>query len=78
MNGLLPFLSLLVTLIAMIFISGGVMIWLAQVTGETLTPVQSTVLDTADWMIKTSAGAIAGLTAGGRILNGKPKSAPSA
>ena len=77
MKGNVPFLSFLITLFALIVIGGGVMIWLSYATEEPLGRVDSTILSTADWMIKSSAGAILGLGAGGRLLGGKPKGSKS-
>lgn len=78
MKELLLFFMLIGSLMSLIVVSGGALVWLASVTEEQLTPAQETLMFAADSTIKVSAGAIAGLGAGGRMLNGKPKSAPYA
>ena len=77
MKELLLFFMLIGSLFSMIIVSGGVLVWLAPVTEEQMTPAQETLMFAADSTIKVSAGAIAGLGAGGRMLNGKLKSAAS-
>ena len=78
MKDLLLFLMLIGSLMSLIIVSGGVLVWLAAVTEEQLTPAQETLMLAADSTIKVSAGAVAGLGAGGPMFNGKPKGAKSA
>ena len=63
--------GVLVILFGLIIISGGVLVWLSPVTSEVLTPAQDTLIDTADWMIKSCAGAIVGFAGGMRLANGR-------
>ena len=78
MSGAIITGGILIGFFALILASGGVMIWLTLVTGETLTPAQSTLLNATDWVIKLCLGAIAGYISGAGLLLRKPKSAPSA
>ena len=56
-------------LFALIFMSAGALVWLSPVAADSLTPAQDTLIETADWMIKSCAGVIVGL-AGGLRLSG--------
>jgi hypothetical protein len=67
----IPLLLIIGSLLALIIISGGVLVWLSPVTSEVLTPAQDTLIDTADWMIKSCAGAIVGFAGGVRLANGR-------
>ena len=58
-------------LFALIFLSGGALVWLSPVASESLTPAQDTLIDTADWMIKSCAGVIVGLAGGMRLADGR-------
>ena len=42
----------------------GVLVWLAPVADEHLTPAQSNLISIADWIIKASVGAILGFAGG--------------
>lgn len=68
--------AVLVILFALIIISGGVLVWLAPVAEGSLTPAQDTLVSTADWMIKASAGAIVGFAGGMRLANGRQAHRP--
>ena len=67
------FLSILGALLSLILVAGGALVWLAPVEEQLLTPAQKIMLNTADWMIKSSAGAIFGLAAGRRLVSHKPQ-----
>ena len=58
-------------LFALIILSGGVLVWLSPVAAGSLTPAQDTLIETADWMIKSCAGVIVGFAGGMRIVNGR-------
>ena len=77
MKETIPFLSIVGALLALIVLSGGVLIWLAPVTKELLTSSQEILLSTADWMIKSSAGAIFGIAVGRRVVAVKTNGAAS-
>lgn len=65
------FHSAIIVLLALITMSGGVMVWLSiAATGELNRP-QETRLSTADWISKVCARAIAGFASGLRLANGK-------
>ena len=53
-------------LLALILLGGGVLVWMAPVPAEDMTPAREILLNIADWMIKASAGAILGF-AGSRL-----------
>ena len=78
MSGVILTGGILIGFFALILASGGVLIWLTLVTGETLTPAQSTLLNAADWVIKLCLGAIAGYISGAGLLLRKPNGAKSA
>ena len=67
MKEFIPFALITGTLLSLIFISGGVLVWLAPVSEVELTPAQDTLIITADWMIKACAGAIVGFAGGVRL-----------
>ena len=56
----------------LIFLGGGVLVWLAPVPADSLTPAQNNLIVIADWMVKASIGATLGLIGGRRLANGKP------
>ena len=62
---------------ALIFVGGSVLIWMALITGDTLTPAQSTVINLADWVVKFCLGALAGYISGAKLMQGKAKGAAS-
>ena len=59
-------------LVGLVILGGGVLVWLAPVTADRLTPAQNNLIVIADWMVKASIGAILGLIGGRRLANGKP------
>ena len=71
MSSILFPVAVISALIALIIVSGGVLVWLTPVTEELLTPAQNTLIITADWMIKACAGAIVGFAGGMRLANGR-------
>ena len=54
-------------LLSLIVLGGGVLVWLSPVSADRITPAQNNLLDTADWMVKASIGAILGLIGGQRL-----------
>ena len=56
----------LIVLVGLILLGGGVLVWMAPVPAEDMTPAREILLNIADWMIKASAGAILGF-AGSRL-----------
>ena len=77
MRELLSLLLIISALFSLIIASGGVLVWLASVAGEALTPAQESLLNTADWMIKSCVGAIVGLAGGMRLARGRANGAQS-
>ena len=73
----MPAILVIGVLFTLIIMSGGVLVWLASVSDELLTPAQETLLNTADWMIKACAGAIVGFAGGLRLANGRAGVSPS-
>ena len=66
----------MILLFALIGMGGGVMVWLSiAVTGD-LTSTQETLLSTADWLVKASAGALLGFAGGSGLINGKARCRP--
>ena len=57
-------ISVLVILFALVLMSGGILVWVASVSDEQLTPAQSTLVEVADWTVKTVVGAIVGFAGG--------------
>ena len=47
-------------------VGGGISIWLSPIPDDKLTTAQSNMLDTADWIIKASVGAL--LSLGGNAI----------
>ncbi len=72
MNGSLSSKSSVAILVGMIVLGGGVMVWLAPVSADEITPAQSNLLEIADWMVKASIGAILGLIGARSLAAGKP------
>lgn len=58
--------GVLIVLFGLIVLGGGVLVWMAPVPAEDMTPAREILLNIADWMIKASAGAILGF-AGSRL-----------
>ena len=51
-------------LFALVLLSGSVLIWVASDSGAQLTPAESTLVQVADWTVKTAVGAIVGFAGG--------------
>lgn len=66
MNGASTVIGVLGLLLALILVGGGVLVWMAPVPAEDMTPARDILLNIADWMIKASVGAILGF-AGSRL-----------
>ena len=66
MNGVLTTAGVLIVLFGLVVLGGGVLVWMAPVPAEDITPARELLLNIADWMIKASAGAILGF-AGSRL-----------
>ena len=58
-------------LLGLIVLGGGVLIWLAPVSADRITPAQTNLVEIADWMVKASVGAIFGIIGGQRLANGR-------
>ena len=58
-------------LVLLSLVLGGIsiMMWLAPISGDELTPAQSNLITIADWMVKVSVGAILGLAGAGRVAS---------
>jgi len=65
-NGVLTTAGVLIVLFGLVVLGGGVLVWMAPVPAEDITPARELLLNIADWMIKASAGAILGF-AGSRL-----------
>ena len=63
-------LSLLAALIFIMLVGGGVLVWLAPVPADRITPAQDNLINISDWLVKASAGAILGF-AGARFSGGR-------
>ena len=70
-------IAVLVILLALIIVSGGVLVWLSIVADGELNRPQEVLLSTADWMIKACAGAVVGFAGGMGLANGKARGNPS-
>jgi hypothetical protein len=57
-------ISVLANLFALVLMSGGILVWVASVSDEQLTPAQGTLVQVADWTVKTAVGAIVGFAGG--------------
>ena len=66
MIGIATTASVLIVLFGLIILGGGVLVWMAPVPAEDMTPARELLLNIADWMIKASAGAVLGF-AGSRL-----------
>ena len=71
MNGA-PNAKLSVAALFSLIILGGVLVWLAPVSAEQITPAQGNLLEIADWMVKASIGAILGLIGAQSLAARKP------
>ena len=66
MTGALATAGVLIVLFGLVLLGGGVLVWMAPVPVEEMTPARELLLNIADWMIKASVGAILGF-AGSRL-----------
>lgn len=66
MNGTRTTVGVVGLLLALTLVGGGVLVWMAPVPAEEMTPAREILLNIADWMIKASVGAILGF-AGSRL-----------
>ena len=66
MNGTRTTVGVVGLLLSLILVGGGVLVWMAPVPAEDMTPARELLLNLADWMIKASVGAILGF-AGSRL-----------
>ena len=66
MTGALATAGVLIVLFGLVVLGGGVLVWMAPVPAEDMTPARDILLNIADWMIKASVGAILGF-AGSRL-----------
>lgn len=69
-------ISVLAILLALVLLGISVLIWVASVSGVQLTPAEDTLVQVADWTIKTAVGAIVGFAGGAglaRINGGKER-----
>ena len=66
MNGVLATAGVLIVLFGLVVLGGGVLVWMAPVPAEDMTPAREILINIADWMIKASVGAILGF-AGSRL-----------
>ena len=71
MNSSLSTKSSFTILFSIVVLGGGVLVWLAPVSADSITPAQNNLIEIADWMVKASIGAILGLIGGQRLANGK-------
>ena len=69
----MPFLAQIAVPSPLLILGFGIWIWLSPIPDGELTTAQADMLDTADWLIKVSAGALLGIgsNAGIRARNGK-------
>ena len=56
MNGVLATAGVLIVLFGLVILGGGVLVWMAPVPAEEMTPARELLLNVADWMIKGSVG----------------------
>ena len=77
MKGKMIPIAVLILLFALIGMGGGVMVWLSIAANGDLTSTQETLLSTADWLVKASAGALLGFAGGSRFANGKSSCRPN-
>ena len=76
MNGTRTTVGVIGLLLALILVGGGVLVWMAPVPAEDITPAREILLNIADWMIKASVGAILGF-AGSRLATRRTALKPS-
>ncbi len=68
--------SVLGLLFGLAVLGVSLLIWLAPVSAEEMTPAQDSLINIADWMTKASVGALLGF-AGGRLAGGRSNGRPS-
>ncbi len=56
MNSTAVSFAVLGTLFALVMLSGSVLIWVASVSDAQRTPAQATLVQVADWTVKTAVG----------------------
>ena len=66
--------AVVIILLGFIALGLSILIWLAPVQMEEMTPAQDRLINIADWMAKSSAGALLGF-AGGRLAAGRARGA---
>ena len=76
MIGIATAASVLTVLVGLIVLGVGVLVWMAPVPAEDITPARDILLNIADWMIKASVGAILGF-AGSRLATRRTAVEPS-
>ena len=59
-GGEIPVIWILVTLAAIAAAGIGIQFWMVDVSADDMTPAYENLLTTADWMVKSSIGAILG------------------
>ena len=64
MNSTAISLAVLAILLALVLLGASILIWVASVSGDHLTLAQDTLVQVADWTIKTAVGAIVGFAGG--------------
>ena len=74
MTGALATAGVLIVLFGLVVLGGGVLVWMAPVPAEEMTPARELLLNIADWMIKASVGALLGY-AGSRLAVRKANTA---
>ena len=74
MNGARTTVGVVGLLLALILVGGGVLVRMAPVPAEDMTPAREILLNIADWMIKASVGALLGY-AGSRLAARKVSTA---
>ena len=60
MTGVLATAGVLIVLFGLVVLGGGVLVWMAPVPAEEMTPARELLLNISDWMIKASVGALLG------------------
>ena len=63
----MPTYTIILTLFALTILGMGTLVWLSPVPAGQLTPAQDNLIGIADWMVKTSVGAILGFVGATRL-----------